>query len=327
MSDYLTSLLSRSFGPAESIRPRLPSAFEPSPHVEAETVPSPDTQPSDMARPVAAAAPGVDRPAPAKSAPRRPDAMEKVAPESGAGVDGRRVDAGSQETAALRPVARLETLDMIVPDPAFAEAEESLATAQRLTPVGNAWSAPAPGKEKAAEPGAAPRARARRMSRPGAPEHPDQAAVAASPAISTKPLPHGDRAAAAVRPMKVTREPEPRPEAVRAEPTVAAARARLENMIRPAVADNTQQTAPSPGPSGGELAAAPEILPAPTPLPERRTGAPQADAPTVEVHIGRIEVQAAKASPTPPAREPPGPRRPALSLDDYLRRRSGGPRE
>jgi hypothetical protein len=50
--------------------------------------------------------------------------------------------------------------------------------------------------------------------------------------------------------------------------------------------------------------------------------APAAAAPTIEVTIGRIEVRAA---PTPP-RTTAGPTVPVMSLDQYLRSRSGGDR-
>ena len=55
------------------------------------------------------------------------------------------------------------------------------------------------------------------------------------------------------------------------------------------------------------------------PLPAERNAPP----PTVRVTIGRIEVRAALPTPPTATREPPRPRRPALSLDDYLKRRNG----
>jgi len=45
--------------------------------------------------------------------------------------------------------------------------------------------------------------------------------------------------------------------------------------------------------------------------------------PTVRVTIGRIEVRAALPAQPAATRGPPSPRRPALSLDDYLKRRNG----
>ena len=65
--------------------------------------------------------------------------------------------------------------------------------------------------------------------------------------------------------------------------------------------------------------AVPAIEPEPPCLTERN-----AAAPTVKVTIGRVEVRA--APPTAPTCEPPRLRQPALSLDDYLKRRNGGSR-
>jgi hypothetical protein len=44
--------------------------------------------------------------------------------------------------------------------------------------------------------------------------------------------------------------------------------------------------------------------------------------PVVHISIGRVEVKAVAETTAP--RRPPQPKRPALSLDDYLRERSGG---
>jgi hypothetical protein len=64
-------------------------------------------------------------------------------------------------------------------------------------------------------------------------------------------------------------------------------------------------------PGRAELRLGTEASPAPAPA-----------APTIEVTIGRIEVRAA---PTPP-RTTAGPTVPVMSLDQYLRSRSGGDR-
>jgi hypothetical protein len=45
--------------------------------------------------------------------------------------------------------------------------------------------------------------------------------------------------------------------------------------------------------------------------------------PTIQVHIGRIEVRATPPSPSP---EKPRPQPSLTSLDDYLRQRNGGGR-
>jgi hypothetical protein len=49
--------------------------------------------------------------------------------------------------------------------------------------------------------------------------------------------------------------------------------------------------------------------------------APVVEAPTIQVNIGRIEV---RATPAPPKPARPRPARPNLSLEEYLRSRSGG---
>ncbi len=51
--------------------------------------------------------------------------------------------------------------------------------------------------------------------------------------------------------------------------------------------------------------------------------APAAGTPVVRVSIGRIEVRGAAPEPGTEARPAPERQRPALSLDDYLARRSG----
>ncbi len=70
---------------------------------------------------------------------------------------------------------------------------------------------------------------------------------------------------------------------------------------------------------------APEISPVPPPQPA--TELPAADAPpepTIRVSIGRIDVRVADP---PPAKPSPAQRQaPQLSLDEYLRLRSGGKR-
>lgn len=90
---------------------------------------------------------------------------------------------------------------------------------------------------------------------------------------------------------------------------------------KPAPADGVEHTmarAPEPSPSESgktHLAALPALPASPAP--------PAAGAPVaVEVHIGRIEVHAAPAATSAPVRRVVKAR-PALSLDDYLRRRAG----
>jgi hypothetical protein len=50
---------------------------------------------------------------------------------------------------------------------------------------------------------------------------------------------------------------------------------------------------------------------------------PAAPVPTIHVTIGRVEVRAVPAQPVPSARQPK-PTGPRLSLDEYLKLRTGG---
>jgi len=63
---------------------------------------------------------------------------------------------------------------------------------------------------------------------------------------------------------------------------------------------------------------------APRPIAARAPLHPPVQTPPpVQVSIGRVEVHAAVA-PAPPRTPPRAPSKPAMSLDDYLRRRDGG---
>lgn len=52
---------------------------------------------------------------------------------------------------------------------------------------------------------------------------------------------------------------------------------------------------------------------------------PDTSGPVIKVSIGRVDVRAEMA-PQPPQRQAPAPRKPPLSLDEYLKQRSGGRR-
>jgi hypothetical protein len=56
----------------------------------------------------------------------------------------------------------------------------------------------------------------------------------------------------------------------------------------------------------------------------RRSTQPPPSPPSVRVIIGRVEVRAVQPPEPPEARSPNGPRSPRLTLDDYLKERSGG---
>jgi hypothetical protein len=88
---------------------------------------------------------------------------------------------------------------------------------------------------------------------------------------------------------------------------------------RPETDTDTAMAPPRPAPDHHPIA-----RPAPTPAPaadrSRRT-----QRPVVRITIGRLEIRAQSASP-PPRPSAPRARQPALSLDEYLRRRSRGSR-
>jgi hypothetical protein len=80
---------------------------------------------------------------------------------------------------------------------------------------------------------------------------------------------------------------------------------------------------PAAEPAAEPKRPAPAVVPAPAPQPTRAAWPELASeaAPTVQVTIGRIEVRA--ILPAPPAPAAPPVRRPATSLEDYLRARNG----
>ncbi|WP_410670168.1 hypothetical protein [Amycolatopsis sp. cmx-4-68] len=103
---------------------------------------------------------------------------------------------------------------------------------------------------------------------------------------------------------------------------------------RAATPDMPSPSAPTPFPAEAGPVRAHPVRPVPAaarepadvPKPPRPASrrAPAAE-PTVHISIGRVEVKAAPQPAPPPARAE-SPRRPAVSLDDYLRNRAGGER-
>jgi hypothetical protein len=75
----------------------------------------------------------------------------------------------------------------------------------------------------------------------------------------------------------------------------------------------------------------PRLAPAPAPQTSssesgRLSAAAPDAAPTIRVHIGRIDVRAVMPPAQQESRRAPARPRPSLTLEDYLGRRSGGPR-
>jgi hypothetical protein len=97
----------------------------------------------------------------------------------------------------------------------------------------------------------------------------------------------------------------------------------------------TSEPSPPPKPDKRQVAPPPtireRILPRAAIAPPQREQAMNGrytpeppPAPTIQVHIGRIEVRATPPPPQPAAKS--GPKAALTSLDDYLRQRNGGPR-
>jgi hypothetical protein len=115
---------------------------------------------------------------------------------------------------------------------------------------------------------------------------------------------------------------------VREEPGVVVERT-------PAV-DRPRQSSPSVSQARREEPAAPgrttvehareEIEPGGVARPRHELHVPAAEAPTITVSIGRIEVRAAPAAPAVPARAAEPRKGPRLSLDEYLAQRNGSQR-
>ncbi len=108
--------------------------------------------------------------------------------------------------------------------------------------------------------------------------------------------------------------------------------AREETSIK--VFDDGRESRPSPesGTTPKPRVVEPRLSPMPKVFEAQSPHVPAADgagrdeaAPTIRVTIGRVDVRAV-AAPAKEARRAPEPQRPALTLEDYLRRRGGGSR-
>ena len=83
-----------------------------------------------------------------------------------------------------------------------------------------------------------------------------------------------------------------------------------------------EQKTPGPPVAPKRLDKAPDTVMASQPMRDREQNQPKAmSEPPVQVTIGRIEVTAVTQA--PPAKRVAAPRKPAMSLDDYLTRRQG----
>ncbi len=143
----------------------------------------------------------------------------------------------------------------------------------------------------------------------------------ATPPPPIKPMPPVvEKRPLATAPTKATNQEPLRPA------TSPAPNGAQRNGQPPAPAQPPQQTAPPLTVPKAHPAVAPPFPSRPARWEQSATSRQEvaAPAPTIEVHIGRIEVRA--TPPPPPANQKSRPQPKLTSLDDYLRQRNGGDR-
>jgi hypothetical protein len=315
MSDYLANLAARSLAPERSVQPRLASRFEPvaeAPPLWAEPPPAaPPVFAERVEEGVAA------RPLP----PRAPASRSRRSAPPGA------IEPSSEERPAPEPVRRQRaraSRPLETPEPP--EIRSALEERPHPRPLSHLPPALSPGEGRKAK-----ETPLLQVDSPEFPPSPGGGRVgdgrgaggeeSLRPALQPRlspPLPRHSRAFATED--REIQDASPR---ARQAGTVAPA-ARLEEPPRPAAPP--PQTAPPPRPAPParvvlepRVTVAPAAPPPALPAPLRAAEAP---APTIQVTIGRIEVRA-----TPPPAQPSRPRPSApsaLSLEEYLRRRSKG---
>ncbi|MFO7539813.1 MAG: hypothetical protein R6X32_17380 [Chloroflexota bacterium] len=335
MSDYLSNLVARTLESAPVLQPRQPSLFEPvgggwgmvhrdwGMEIAGETAVSPPNLPQPTMPPqpqpiVANPGPPVQPASPAAKAAAPPTAVwhhQPIAP-----LVRQEPPARSHQPAEKPETIRHTTVN------------EKMLVQQRIEP--KVTVRPAAASDKPAQPARRSRSEAA-VSDPAAAVKPVTApppvpqptrpvAPAAIPATTTPPI----RTMPVVvekRPLtrsaaKTTgQEPTPpaaipAPKATRANKQSAAPAQTALQQITPAVALNDLRPSVSPPrpirPRGQEQRA----------TSREETAVP---APTIQVHIGRIEV---RATPPPPSPKKSRPQPSLTSLDDYLRQRNGGGR-
>lgn len=326
MSDFLTRLVTATYGAAPVMRPR------PVAHYEPLTTPPP-LWPQDVeaALPVAPAevtgSTALANPAGAPGAAQTPpsvsgDSVNRVAPAASARTQVRPLAAPLHERRHDAPVVRREA-DPPVPtaSPARTPQRALAAEEERAALAGN----------KSASPASSPLAANRRPALPPvAPAPPgtrrgNLQSDPQPPLAPTAPLPTTLTPASASSPQTEMRASVPTAQrASSATPSppasLAVQRAALlagapgETDDAPSAQGAARRPAQSPGRSLPDPA-----LRSPVAQSEERT----ASTPVVRVTIGRIII---KAEPASPARPAPTPRAalPSLSLDQYLKGREGG---
>jgi hypothetical protein len=290
MSDHLALLVQRSREHQPALRPLAQTAFA---RWEAPAHLPEELDAEVVAEPVAPQGPGFTtepagegRQEPQEPAPRRPVGSPD-APHPPKPTRTELLAGGQQAVAPPPPITRP------VPTP-HSPARPAPARPAASTP-------PAPAGRVLPN----PRAKPRPATQPATPERPTVEVIATKPVeppARPVPAPKHPPAASSVVPHRPAEAPPvalPPPEA---SPGVGAP-------IRPRLPGHTHTPAPAPAPPPGVTPPAHPAEPAP-----------------IRVSIGRIEVRGVPPPAAPGHSEFPGPRRPPLSLDDYLRERSGSSR-
>lgn len=330
MSDFLTRLVAATYTPAVSVRPRPVAHYEPMAAPLPIWAPSVEPSPAAAHDEIAAQAPatvksldaqgapaehsnlsvekaGEQLRAPAVAPPRQTVALHQDATTGRGASLATRAEAGrgTQRTAAGYESIAARSQET-AGDRRLAGAQAPQPLQALRPPIGVAAST-----RVAPAPAAPPLASARRELEPVRPS----AAVATLPAAATT--------------LEPNRLHETHETVVGATPPVSLAAQRQTTALAPAISSDERAL---PGdrhghaqpalPSAHQLLAVQHIESA---APMRDAVSTMPPAPVVRVTIGRIVVKAeSAASPKDAPMRPAQPSRPALSLDQYLKARSGG---
>ncbi|HWW74397.1 MAG TPA: hypothetical protein VNZ44_03325 [Pyrinomonadaceae bacterium] len=351
MSDFLDRLIERSFGLSPVVRPRLPSLFEP-PSLDAAAA-QPEPPSSAFAEPTPTGEPRAaipDAPAPANlthAAPSRRQPPREFAPPA---ADEPAAQPLTRPTRATTAPPVIESSDYAPPEPRRSLNASTPPPGRRETPTpeprSSAPAPPSPAPLSAAAPPPAhtppevyqgaqtftpPRAAAEEhgTTPPNSFEQPvRREAVAPDGANASGQLSELGRQVEGLQQQLERMQFRPASTEVRVETRSVEGEHTVERV--------KEVSAPAPAPAPVPAERRPVRTQAPVFVQPRATqrAAPQLEAheqangrtpePTVNVTIGRIEVRAAQTAEAPARREgreqPPA----AMSLREYLRKRSGG---
>lgn len=294
MSDYFTLLASRALGLMPVVRPRLPGRFEPVHPVYLPVYVS-------------------------------GDGMLEALDEAGHAPG---TAAQAQVTDGQRPPARAARPETLAPG---AAGEPPPAGPERSTGPAQGSATPAPRPEQMAASRHSRRPVTGRVGRHHAPAAPAAEEAGPWPGAGAAPLLEGadeaERPAAPPRPALHPEAAPPRePAQLLAAPVLQVAAPgstpdspMLREAVEPAAGPATDAVPPVLQAAGPPPPRWRRPLPSPQPAGDMERKETALPAPAVRVTIGRIEVRAAPAEHA----VAPAPRRPALSLSEYLRDRDG----